>query len=322
MGLIQGFVTRGVPALVILFGFWTGTTHAFSPEVLRSVVSVLPEWPERGAPGPTTDGRLEEPEATAVAVLPGGYLATNVHVLGRATKAKVRLSDGRILPAEIIGRDGFTDIALIRVAMDLPVLEVGPEPSLAAPVCTIGNQFGLDLSVTCGVVSAVHRSGTGFNPIEDFIQTDAVVNPGGSGGALVDADGHLIGLVSAIFSKRSDADIGVNFAASMPLVLRVITDLRDHGRVVRGKSGLLVQDLSVEDRATLVGARITRVTSAGAAAAAGLKKGDIITDVDGRRITRASDVSAAVYLHRAGQGFEVSVIRGTENRTVTLNLKP
>ncbi len=322
MGLIQGFVTRGVPALVIVFGFWTGTTHAFSPEVLRSVVSVLPEWPERGTPGSTTDGRLEEPEATAVAVLSGGYLATNDHVLGRAAKAKVRLSDGRILPAEIVGRDRFTDIALIRVAMELPVLEFGPEPSLAEPVCTVGNQFGLDLSVTCGVVSAIHRSGTGFNPIEDFIQTDAVVNPGGSGGALIDADGRLIGLVSAIFTKRSDADIGINFAASMPLVLRVVMDLRDHGRVVRGKSGLLVQDLSVEDRATLVGARITRVTSGGAAATAGLKTGDIVTDVDGRRITKASDVSAAIYLHRTGQEFEVTVIRGTEKRTVTLTLKP
>ncbi len=311
---------RATAVLAFVFA-WAPPAHAFSPEVLQSVVSVLPEWPDR-PPSAPADGRPEEPEGTAVAVLAGGYLATNVHVLGRATRVTVRLADGRIIASEIVGRDPLTDIALIKVAVDLPVPPIGPEPPLAAPVCAIGNQFGLGLSVTCGVVSAVHRSGTGFNPIEDFIQTDATVNPGGSGGALIDADGRLVGLVSAIFTKKTDANIGVNFAASMRLVLRVAEDLRDHGRVRRGKSGLRVEDLTEEERATWAGTRITRITPGSAAAAAGLAVGDIITAMGGRAVTKGADVSAAVYLHRIGQPFAVTYLRAGEPGKATLTLKP
>ncbi len=201
----------------------------FPRRVLDSVVSVLPEWPDAGA-------RPEEPEGSAVAILPGGYLATNVHVLGRAEKVTVRYPDGRLAAADIVGQDPLTDIALLRVDRNLPVLPVAPGPALGEPVCTVGNQFGLGLSVTCGSVSALHRTGTGFNPIEDFVQTDAVVNPGGSGGALVDRQGRLVGLISAIFTKDSDANIGINFAASTALVLRIVEDLAKHGRVLRSHS--------------------------------------------------------------------------------------
>ena len=147
------------------------------------------------------------------------------------------------LAAEIIGRDPLTDIALLKIDMDLPLLIPGPEPALGDKVCALGNPSGLGLSLSCGVVSALHRTGTGFNPMEDFIQTDAAVNPGGSGGALLDGDDRLVGLVSAIFTKDSDANIGVNFAASHALVMRVTEDLAAHGRVIRGKSGLRVEDL-------------------------------------------------------------------------------
>ena len=289
--------------------------RAFSPDVLASVVSVLPEWPD-------TASRPEEPEGSAVAVLAGGYLATNVHVLGAARRLRVRLHDGRLMDAEIVGRDGLTDIALIRVGLDLPVPEMGPEPALAAPVCAVGNAFGLDLSVTCGVVSAVHRTGTGFNPVEDFIQTDAAINPGGSGGALVDARGRLVGLVSAIFTKGSDANIGVNFAASLRLVMRVATDLKEHGRVRRGKSGLRVEDLTDAARATMAGARITRVTPGGAAELAGLAAGDVVTAIGGRQIAKASDVTGAMYLHRPGESAGVTVLRDGAARLFTVVPRP
>ncbi len=189
-------------------------------------------------------------------------------------------------------------------------------------MCAVGNAFGLGLSVTCGVVSAVHRTGTGFNPVEDFIQTDAAINPGGSGGALVDAEGRLVGLVSAIFTKRSDANIGVNFAASLRLVMRVVADLKEHGRVRRGKSGLRVEDLTDAERATLAGARIVGVTPGGAAAQAGLAGGDIITALAGRPVAKASDVSGAIYLHRPGEPFRVTVLRDGAARTFTLVPKP
>jgi S1-C subfamily serine protease len=127
------------------------------------------------------DRPLQEPEGTGVAIRQGGYIATNLHVVRRALSVYIRLSDGRIFPAKVVGIDPLTDIAVLKTELDIPVLIIEFKVNLADRVCTIGNQFGLDLSVTCGVVSAFNRTGTGFNPVEDFIQTDAVVNPGASG---------------------------------------------------------------------------------------------------------------------------------------------
>ena len=292
-----------------------GPTYAqFSADVLASVVRVMPDWP--GNPP-------EAPEGTAVAVLPGGFIATNVHVLGAATQVDVRLADGRQVAAEIVGRDPPTDIALLRVPVELPVPPIGPPPPLGAPVCAIGNMFGLGLSVTCGVVSATRRTGTGFNPIEDFIQTDAVVNPGGSGGALVDGNNRLVGMVSAIFTKQSDSHIGVNFAASAALVLRVVEDLRDHGRVRRGRVGLGVADLGdTERKAGAVGARLIRVAPNSPAEAVGLRTGDVITTIGGRPIRSRSDVPAAVHLHRPGDAIEIAFTRDGKAGTVTVTLAP
>ena len=293
-----------------------------SPDTLRSVVSVLPEWPKgRDVPADVKRARRERPEGTGVAVFEGGYLATNVHVLRGSTSVRVRLSDGRILPAEIVGLDGPTDIALMKVSVDLPVLEAGPEPALADPVCAIGNQFGLGLSVTCGVVSATHRSGVGFNPIEDFIQTDAVVNPGASGGALVDGQGRLVGLVSAIFTKEVDANVGVNFAASLPLVMRVVEDLKAKGRVIRGRLGLRVEDLPESERKTGAGAGVVRVQAKGAAAAAGLRPGDVIVEIAERKILKASDVTSVVHLFRRGDTFDLAFRRGGETIQVKVTLR-
>jgi S1-C subfamily serine protease len=134
-------------------------------------------------------------------------------------RVMVRDSDGVIHPARVLARNRLSDIAVL--ALDTPLAaaawRAGPVgPGL--PVCAIGNAFGLGLSVTCGRVSATHRAGIGFNAVEDFIQTDAAVNPGMSGGALVDEDGALVGMLSAIFTKQSDANIGVNFAVHLGLV--------------------------------------------------------------------------------------------------------
>jgi len=289
-----------------------GPAAAFDPSALESVVSVLPDWPS-DQPLP------ERPEGSGVAILAGGYIATNGHVLGDAKSLRVRLADGRILAAEIVGVDRLTDIALIKAPVELPLREIAPPPPLGATVCAIGNPFGLGLSVTCGVVSAVHRTGTGFNPIEDFIQTDATVNPGASGGALLDADGRLVGLVSAIFTKGADADIGVNFAASVGLVMRVVEDLAQHGRVIRGQSGLRVTDL---DEAERTGARITRVVPGGSADAAGLAAGDVITAIGTRAIRRASDVTSAIHMHRPGARIAVTYLRDGARHVVDFELRP
>lgn len=281
-----------VLSLVIFFGadsiLQSAKADSFSPGILKSVVSLLPQWPGSGY-------RPKEPEGTAVAVFPGGYLATNDHIIGPAKIIRIRMEDGRILPAEIIGRDPMTDLALVKAPIDLPVPTIGPEPKLGERVCAVGNQFGLGLSVTCGVVSATRRTGTGFNPIEDFIQTDAVINPGGSGGALVDGDGRLVGLVSAIFTKDSDANIGVNFASSMRLVKRVARDLKDRGRVVRQKSGLIVRNLTLDEQREGAGAYVQAVQPNSPAAGTGIQVGDIITMIGDWTVHKTNDLATAVF---------------------------
>ncbi len=316
-----------IAILVLLLGAFVPfqvQADSFSPPlahgILKSVVSLLPDWPGHGPEG--EKGKPKNPEGTAVAVLPGGYLATNVHVIGRAKTLNIRLNDGRIMPAEIIGRDMRTDIALVKAPVDFPVPAFGPAPALGDTVCAIGNQFGLGLSVTCGVASALHRTGTGFNPIEDFIQTDAVVNPGGSGGALIDAKGRLIGLVSAIFTKDSDANIGVNFASSLKLVMRVVNDLKEFGRVRRGKSGFKVRDLSLDERLTTSGVAITFIVPEGAADSAGLQTGDVITAIGERKIYRAADVPSAIHMARPGEKLKIGFLRNGKQESASLKLSP
>ena len=294
---------------LLLYANLPGPARAFEAGVFDSVVRVLPLWPGHrlgGTPG-TPPGSA--PEGTAVAVLAGGYLATALHVVDQATEITVRLGDGRQMPAELLAADPATDVALLRIAADLPVLSMTPEPPLGTPVCAVGNQFGLGLSVTCGVVSATRRSGVGFNPVEDFIQTDASVNPGSSGGALVDGQGRLVGMLSAIFTKGSDADIGVNFAISAALLIRVVEDLAAHGRVLRALSGFRVADLEGDGLSARAGARVIAVQPGGAAEAAGLSPGDLVTAVAGRAVGKASDVVAAVALHRPGDRLTLEVLR-------------
>lgn len=309
-----------------MLAWFAAPAAAFEARVLDSVVSVLPLWPGEklgGTPG-TPPGSA--PEATAVAVLPGGLLATALHAVDRAEAITVRLADGRRYAAELVARDGATDLALLRVPVELPALEMAPEPALGAPVCAVGNAFGLDLSVTCGVVSATRRSGVGFNPVEDFIQTDASVNPGASGGALVDRDGRLVGLLSAIFTKEVDADIGVNFAVSAALLMRVVEDLAAHGRVLRPASGFRVADPDPGAAGEVVGVPVVAVAPGGAAEAAGLQVGDLVTAIAGRALRQASDATAAIQLQRPGDAVTLEVRRAgvtsSPGRTLTLRLPP
>lgn len=292
---------------------------AFPTEALESVVSVLPLWPGRAQGGAPNVPPGTAPEGSGVAILPDGYIATALHVIDTATKVSVRLADGRILPAEVVGRDAPTDLALLKTEADLPVLQDAPEPGIGAPACAIGNQFGLDLTVTCGVVSAVHRSGVGLNPVEDFVQTDAVVNPGGSGGALIDAEGRLLGILTAIFTKTSDADIGINFAASMPLVRRVVEDLAEHGRVVRVRTGLRAGDLALRERRFNVGAVVIGILPDSPAARSGLVQGDLVTGVGDRPVRKAADLTSALESYREDDTVDIVVQR--EGNPVTLKME-
>lgn len=187
-------------------------------EASPSVVSVLPTWPGYDKPGFGAPAGTA-PEGSGVAVLEPGLILTAAHVVVKATSVQVRDRDGAVHDAEILGIDGAADLALLRTSAAVPPIALAPaRPVPGSHACIIANAFGLGLSITCGIVSAAHRSGIGFNPLEDFIQTDAAANPGSSGGALVNEAGEMVGLVSAIFTMESDANASVNFAASADLL--------------------------------------------------------------------------------------------------------
>lgn len=301
--------------LVLLAVFVGAPALALPPDVLDKVVRLRPDWPmtQRGL---DARGAPRDPEGSGIAIFEGGYVATNAHVIGKATKVEAMLADGRRVDASIVGIDLDTDIALLKLPVDLPVFERAALPALAAPVCTLGNPFGLGLSVTCGVVSATSRAGVGFNAIEDFVQTDAAVNPGASGGALVDPQGKLVGMVSAIFTKSTDADIGVNFAASTRLLMRVAEDLRDKGKVVSGDVGM-----TLSPRPAYPGATITRVDPGGLAFKAGLDAADVIVAVDGAPVLHPANLAATIYMARPGGRLTLKVMRGDLVRDVVLTIQ-
>lgn len=241
-----------------------------------AVVAVLPDWPQ----GRTN---AEEPEGSAVAIGDGTVLITADHVLGGARSVRLRFSDGRVLPAEIAFRDSETDLAILRAPEALPPLVFAPQPGLGAPVCALGNGFGLGISLSCGVVSATARGGVGFNAVEDFIQTDAAVNPGASGGALIDSEGRIVGILSAIFTKSGDGDIGVNFAVSAALAERVVEAAATFSSPRRSLGGTVRPTPPGPEKA---GLEMLSVDQDGPAYRAGLVPGDVILSIDGVSVSR------------------------------------
>ncbi|MCH1449185.1 MAG: trypsin-like peptidase domain-containing protein [Litoricolaceae bacterium] len=189
-----------------------------------SVVSVLPTWPGYEKPGFGAPSGVA-PEGSGVVIgLDAGdesrWILTAAHVVSIATDIVIKPSDRTSQPAKVVWLDQDTDIALLEVRDALPALTLASQSVLPGEhVCALGNPFGLGVSMSCGVISGPNRQRIGLNRIEDFIQTDAAINPGSSGGALVDAEGHLIGMIAAIFTKDADIDAGVNFAVSVDLLI-------------------------------------------------------------------------------------------------------
>ncbi|MCB1520204.1 MAG: trypsin-like peptidase domain-containing protein [Hyphomicrobiaceae bacterium] len=277
---------------------------------MQSVVSVLPHWPPDAR-------RAEEPEASGIVWRDGRHVVTALHVVAKALSVDIRTRDGDTLPAQIVGRDPATDIAVLRVESDLPpAVFRAREPAIGEKACAAGNAFGLGLSLSCGVVSAVRRAGVGFNPIEDFVQTDAAVNPGSSGGALLDGEGQVIGLLSAIFTKTSDANIGVNFAVSARLLERVAGDIAKHGRPRRARSGLIVAPASGNPRGPVV----RSVPPGSPAARADLAVGDIVLSVNGRRVLSPAEVMAEQAVTPVPGLMSLDVVRNGGKRTIEVEL--
>ena len=202
-----------------------GTWSAAAP----SVVVIEPTWPGYSRPGfgapPGT-----APAGTGIYFGTGEssrFLVTAAHVITRATDIDIVTAQGGRHKARVVAVDRQRDIAILRTDLRRrPVTLRQDDPAIGEHACAIGNSFGLGLSFSCGVVSAIHRTNVGLNAIEDFVQTDAAINPGGSGGALVDAEGRLIGMIDGIFTKEADIDAGVNFAVSAPLLIEAVDEQR------------------------------------------------------------------------------------------------
>lgn len=201
-----------------------------------SVVTVNPTWPGYKKPGfGAPPGTAPAGSGVYIAVDDSkstSFILTAAHVVSRATLVEIVDRSGRRANAEILAIDLRRDLALLRTSLFGQAIVLRRDtPDIGSHVCALGNSFGLGISISCGVVSAVHRANIKINEIEDFVQTDAAINPGGSGGALVDAGGNLVGMVDAIFTKEADIDAGVNFAVSISLIDAWMRDLKVRGDV-------------------------------------------------------------------------------------------
>lgn len=252
-----------------------------------------------------------------------GTILTNYHVVNNAQKVSVTLSDGKSYDAKVIGKDEKTDIAVIKIdaGRDLPAVALGDSDRLEVGewVMAIGNPFGLDHTVTSGIVSAKGRQ-IGAGPYDNFIQTDASINPGNSGGPLLNLRGEVVGINTAIFSQ-SGGNIGIGFAIPTNSVKDLLPQLRDKGRVVRGYLGTTVQKITPEIADSLglkqnAGALVADVVKGGPAEKAGLKAGDIIVEFDRKEIKDSSDLPAAVARVAPGTAVQLKIAR--EGKQISL----
>jgi len=268
----------------------------------------------------------EEGEGSGVIVSPDGYIVTNNHVVDGASELTVVMADKRQLKARVIGTDGKTDIALIKVdANSLPHVTLGTSSNVEVGdvALAMGNPFGLGQTVTMGIISATGRGGLGIEDYEDFIQTDASINPGNSGGALVNTKGELIGINTAILS-RSGGNQGVGFAVPVDMVRSVMTQLKDKGVVTRARLGALIQELTPKLASALGvkandGAVIADTVADGPAAKAGLQKEDVIVALNGKDVD-ARSLRLAVSSMTPGSTINLKVLRNGAERNVSVTL--
>jgi serine protease DegS len=258
---------------------------------------------------------VQERLGSGVIVDSDGHIVTNYHVVSSSQEIVVQLADGREKPAKVVGSDPYTDLAVLKVDLpDLPVMQMGRSDRVAVGdvVLAIGNPFGyLAQTVTHGIVSATGRADLGLVPFEDFIQTDAAINEGNSGGALINTRGELIGINTAVLNKEQGAE-GLSIAIPVDLVRGVKEEILKHGRVIRGWIGIDAQDVSEEI------ARDNDLPHAGVAIMlfsnqpadrAGLRRGDVIRSIDGQKVVSAQDARARIAGHKPGSKLHITVDR-------------
>lgn len=263
--------------------------------------------------------RFENSLGSGVIVSEDGYILTNNHVIDQALEIAVLLADGRYAVAEVLGSDPDTDLALLRIELPgLVAINMGHSESVQVGdvVLAIGNPLGLGQTVTQGIVSATGRSRLGLSTFEDFIQTDALINDGNSGGALVNVAGHLVGINTAVLSERMRSQsTGIGFAIPVNMARGVMAQLLEHGRVIRGWLGVSSLELTPElaEAAGLDSARglwIDQVYPDTPAQTAGLLRGDILTHVNGREIIYGQEALNLIAGMRPGEIVELAGTRG------------
>jgi serine protease DegQ len=266
-------------------------------------------------------------QGSGVIVSEQGYVLTNHHVIAGATDIEIGLLDGRRAPARVVGTDPETDLAVLKVDLDrLPaiVLAASDTSRVGDIVLAIGNPFGLDHTVTSGIVSALNRTGLSDSAFSNFMQTDAAINPGNSGGALVDVQGRLVGINTAIVASERGGNQGIGFAIPVGLARDVMSALIEEGEVSRGWIGAEPRDLTPELAQTLGlrgtdGALLAGVLQSGPAGSSGLRPGDVVTRVGDQTILDARGLRAAVAGIRPGTDAEFAVWR--RDRAVVVAVK-
>lgn len=288
--------------------------------------------------GGTQKRKVQTPKREAVGsgviISSDGYIVTNNHVVNGADELTVTLTDNREFSARIVGADPTTDLALIKIdGKNLPTLPIGNSDELKVGewVIAVGCPLNLNSTVTAGIVSAKARS-LGANGVESFIQTDAAINQGNSGGALVNTKGELVG-INAMLVSQTGGNIGYGFAIPTTLMNKVVEDLKKYGTVQRAVLGiqggdlhdyidnLKDQDKEVKDFGTNDGIYVSKVDESGAGAEAGLKEGDVITAIDGTNVKKMSELQEIIFNKRPGEKVTLTFMRDKKKMTKTVTLK-
>jgi serine protease DegS len=307
-----GAVDRAAPAVVNVY-----TERLVTERVPPSLGGLFGDFV------PRYRQRIERTLGSGVIVDEAGHIVTNHHVIANADSIRVQLKDGRIAEARIVGRDPDTDLAVLKIDLkSLPVAAFGRSDQLKVGdvVLAIGNPLGLSQTVTHGIVSAVSRQQLGVAPLEDFIQTDAPINFGNSGGALVDTSGELVGINTAIVAKNLGVD-GIGFAIPVNMVRGVLAEIIAHGRVVRGWIGIVPEDLADEQARQFGlssgGVVIANLYVGSPAVQAGLQPGDMLLAIDGVSPHSAQDALGRIAGYKPGAPMVLRALRG--NRVLELH---